>query len=158
MNSMVNGNQGSTMNTTSRPALVWTIWLTVVSIGVALFGLLLVIAPALARVGFSLLIYLDADHVSSFGLEATAYIGLAHAVLGSVMIGWGSTLVLVVRKQFAKGSWLGWQIIAISVSAWFVPDSVYSIWSGFWHNAVLNVVFAVLFLVPLMATYRVCRR
>jgi hypothetical protein len=38
---------------------------------------------------------------------------------------------------------------------WFVLDTALSLVSGFWPNAVLNVVLAVLFAVPLAATYRV---
>jgi hypothetical protein len=32
---------------------------------------------------------------------------------------------------------------------------VFSLWSGFWQNAVLNSVIAVLFAIPLAATYSV---
>ncbi len=69
------------------------------------------------------------------------------------MVGWGTALVLVVRGPFASGAAIGWRIIAVSVTAWFVLDTAYSLWSGFWQNAVLNVVFLVLFAVPLAATY-----
>ena len=31
----------------------------------------------------------------------------------------------------------GWQIIAVSVAAWFIPDTTFSLWSGSWQNAVL---------------------
>ncbi len=40
------------------------------------------------------------------------------------------------------------------VTAWFTPDTAFSLWSGFWQNAVLNVAVATLFAVPLAATYR----
>ena len=36
----------------------------------------------------------------------------------------------------------------------FVPDTLYSLTSGFVGNAVLNVGFALLFAVPLAATFR----
>jgi hypothetical protein len=41
---------------------------------------------------------------------------------------------------------------------WFVTDTVLSLATGFWQNAVLNVVLAVLFAVPLAATWRACDR
>lgn len=47
---------------------------------------------------------------------------------------------------------MGWNLIALSVAAWFVPDTSYSLLSGFWQNAVLNTVFAGLFAIPLWAT------
>jgi hypothetical protein len=141
----------------SRPSPFWVGWLTAVSAGVMLFGLALVVAPAAARQGFSLLLYADARHLSSFGEDAVRYVALAHAVLGAVMFGWGVALLLVVRGSFARGSRLGWRIVGASVVAWCVPDTGFSLWSGFWQNAILNLVFVVLFLVPLVATYRSCR-
>lgn len=44
-------------------------------------------------------------------------------------------------------------MIAASLLAWFLPDTGFSLWSGFWQNALFNLGFAVLFLVPLAATY-----
>lgn len=139
-----------------QPSSLWVGWLSLVSAGVALFGLALVIAPDAARQGFSLLMYADTQRISSFGPEAVKYIDLAHAVLGSVMFGWGLALALVVRGLVARGSRSGWRIVAGSAVAWFVPDTAFSLHSGFWQNAVLNLVFFFLFLVPLVATYRSC--
>lgn len=121
-----------------------------------LFGLALIVAPVVAQRGFLLLIYAEPAHISSFGAEAVRYIGLAHAVLGGVMFGWGLALLLIVRRLFARGSRLGWQLISFSVVAWFIPDTAYSISFGFLQNAVLNLVFVVLFALPLLASYRVC--
>jgi hypothetical protein len=119
------------------------------------FGLTLVFAPALARQGFSLLAYSDQDRIASFGQEAARYISLAHAVLGGVMFGWGVALAAAVHSVFATGHRAGWNIVALSVGAWFVPDTSYSLLSGYWQNAVLNAVFLILFAVPLSATRRV---
>lgn len=121
--------------------------------GVVLFGLTLVVAPELSRIGFSALAFGDTRRIGSFGPAAVRYISLAHAVLGGVMMGWGVALVLLVRGPFASGDRIGWRIIALSVLAWFVPDTAYSLRSGFWQNAVLNLVFLVLFAVPLLATH-----
>jgi hypothetical protein len=134
------------------PATFWVNWLTVVAAGVSVFGLMLVLLPDLAAAGFSLLVYADSAQISSFGHQAVAYIALAHAVLGSIMVGWGVALVVILRKIFAQGYKIGWTIVAASAGAWFVPDTIYSIWSGFWPNAVLNAVFLVLFAIPLLAT------
>ena len=140
------------------PSSVWTRWLTAASMGVALFGLALVLAPALALQGFSLLVYGDLGRLQALGGEAARYISLAHAVLGAVMLGWGLMLVAVVQRLLAQGSRLGWQIVAGSLAAWFVPDTAYSLLSGYWQNAVLNAGFALLFAVPLAATWKSCLR
>jgi hypothetical protein len=130
----------------------WTEWLTVTSAGVVLFGLVLVAAPSLARQGFSLLVYANPDAINAFGSEPIRYVSLAHAVIGGVMIGWGAALVYVTRALFSTGNPIGWRLIAISVAAWFVPDTSYSLLSGYWQNAALNVAFLLLFAIPLWAT------
>jgi hypothetical protein len=142
------------VRTPSIASRFWFRWLLAVTIGVMVFGLALVLAPGLAREGFSLLLYADTERLATFGAEAAAYISLVHAVLGAVMFGWGVALLLIVRGSFASGARQGWRIVAVSVGAWFVPDTAFSLWSGFWQNAVLNLVFVVLFAVPLAATYR----
>jgi hypothetical protein len=142
------------VDSAGRPHSFWLRWLLVVTIGVMAFGIGMVLAPGLTRQGFALLVYADAGRLSGFGVEAVAYIALAHAVLGAVMFGWGAALLLVVLGLFARGAREGWQIVAVSVCAWFVPDTAFSLWSGFWQNAVLNIVFVALFAAPLVATFR----
>ena len=121
-----------------KPLTFWVAWLLSTSAGVVLFGLALVLAPALTLQGFSLLVYSDSQRIATFGQAAVHYVSLVHAVIGGVMAGWGVALVLVVRGPFASGAPIGWQVIAASLVAWFVTDPTYSLWSGFWQNAVLN--------------------
>ena len=45
-------------------------------------------------------------------------------------------------------------MVAVSVGAWFVPDTACSLLSGFWQNGILNICFLVLFAIPLAATRR----
>ena len=132
----------------------WYRWLVAVAGGVAAFGLALVVAPSLARQGFSLLAYGSADRIGGYGDAAADYIELVHAVLGAVMVGWGVALLLIVRGPLRRDLREGWTIVAVSVLAWFVPDTSFSLISGFWQNAVLNLVFAILFAIPLAATWR----
>jgi hypothetical protein len=140
------------MRSDYQPSRFWINWLLAVSAGVVAFGLVLVIAPSLSRQGFSLLVYASPERIDAFGQEAARYISLAHAVLGGVMVGWGAALFYVTRSLFAGGSTTAWNLIAISVGAWFLPDTSYSLLSGYWQNAVLNTVFLLLFAVPLWAT------
>lgn len=140
------------MNATPRPSNFWINWLLAASAGVVAFGLVLVLAPTLTAQGFSLLVYASPDRISGFGPEQVRYIGLVHAVLGGVMVGWGTALFLVTKALLAGGSRVGWNIVALSLATWFVPDTAYSLLSGFWQNAVLNSVFLCLFAIPLWAT------
>lgn len=144
--------QGTTLNhrTSSTPTF-WINWLTYTAEFTVLFGLFMVLAPGLTQQAFGLLIFQNPAQFGNFDPQATAYIGLAHAVMGSVMVGWGSLVFIVVRKLLAKGIKEAWSMVAVSVLLWYVPDTAYSLYSGFWQNAVLNTSFAVLYAVPLIA-------
>lgn len=142
------------MQTSELPSPFWLRCLLAATLCVMIFGLTLVFAPNLSRQGFSLLTYSNTKHITTFGVDTVSYISLLHAVLGSVMFGWGVALLYVVRGLFARGVNEGWQIIAVSVVFWFVPDTAFSLWSGFWQNALLNIFFIILFALPLTATYR----
>lgn len=139
-------------STLTRPASFWVRWLTVSACGVLIFGLGMVLAPDLTRQAFGLLLYADRHRVAEFDAAALPYISLLHGVLGAIMFGWGTALLLVIRGPFLRGSRESWNILAIAVSAWFIPDTVLSLWTGFWQNAVLNLGIALLFGIPLAAT------
>lgn len=140
------------MSDNLQPSNFWVNWLLAMAAGVAVFGLVLVIAPALTRQGFSLLVYAAPDTIDAFGHEPVRYISLVHAVIGGVMAGWGAALFYVTRTLFAQGSRIAWNLVALSVGTWYIPDTSYSLLSGYWQNAVLNTAFLVLFALPLWAT------
>jgi hypothetical protein len=139
-------------------ARIWWLWLVVVSGGVVAAGLVMVLAPGLTRRLFSLLVFASPETIDSFGALPARYIALAHGVLGAVMVGWGVLLLRLLFGPFRRGAREAWITIAVSLTVWFVLDTVLSLAVGFWQNAILNVVIAVLFAVPLGAAYRVCDR
>lgn len=149
------------MRTRSQTTLsvFWFNWILAVVLAVMALGLSMLLAPGLIRQAFSLLLYADPGTVdNSFGSSALEYVSLLHGVLGSVMFGWGAALLLVVCGPFKRGSREAWIMVCVSVFAWFVPDTLFSLWTGFWQNAVLNAAFLLLFAIPLVATRRVFRR
>lgn len=138
------------MKTTIKSVSFWIGWLRCASLMVSVFGLFLVLAPSLTRQGFAMLVYSDPQRIDIFGPEAVRYIALSHAVIGSTMVGWGVALYLVNKHLVAKGVKLGWNIIGCSLLLWFVPDTLFSVLTGFWQNALLNLSFAVIFVIPLL--------
>ena len=139
-------------------AFFWWLWLAVVSAGVVAAGLVMVLAPGLTRRLFSLLVFASPETIDGFGAPAARYIAVAHGVLGAVMIGWGAALLAILLGPFRHGSREAWVAVTVSLAAWFVADTALSLATGFWQNAVLNVVLVVLFAVPLGATHRGCAR
>ena len=135
-------------------AVLWWRWLWVANASALLFGAAMVLAPGPTRQFFGLLLYARPDAIDAFGPGAVAYITLLHAVLGAVMVGWAVALMCVLHGPFRRGERSGWTSLAASLVAWFVPDTLFSLVSGFWQNALFNLMFATLFAVPLVATWR----
>lgn len=148
----------STMqNTAASTPTLWINWLTYTAEFTVLFGLFMVLAPGLTQQAFGLLIFQDPAQFAAFNPQATAYIELAHAVMGSVMVGWGALMFMLVRKLSAKDAKETCSMIAISVLLWYMPDTAFSLYSGFWQNAVMNTGLAVLYAVPLVGLRKYCK-
>ncbi len=138
----------------TAPSLFWWRWLIVTTVFVLVFSIAMVVATEPIQRIFSFLFYSSPERMDVFGAPAMAIIKLFLGVLGAVMFGWSAALLLVLLGSFRRGSREGWTIIAVSLAAWFIPDTTYSLWSGFWQNAALNLVFLVFFAIPLAATHR----
>jgi hypothetical protein len=125
----------------------------VVTIGVSVLSITMVIAPNISRQLFSLALYSSAKSIDSFDAPAIAYINLVHAILGALMLSWGIVLFMLASRSFHDNSRESWRVMMIALLAWFIPDSAFSLWSGFWQNAALNLVVALLIAIPLAKTY-----
>jgi hypothetical protein len=71
------------------------------------------------------------------------------AILGGVMVGWGVMQWHIVSKVLARDPELGRQILLSSLWSWFCVDGIASTIAGAPFNAVMNVPFLLLFVVPL---------
>lgn len=138
------------------PFPFWFRWMLGSALGTGLLGAAMVCAPSLTAGAFSLLVYGTPERIQGFGPDAGSYISLAHAVIGSVLLGWSVLLMRVIVGPFHRRSKEGWDGIALSLAAWFLPDTVYSLVSGFRVNALLNIALLALFALPLVCTYRTC--
>jgi len=74
---------------------------------------------------------------------------LADAILGGVMCGWAAMTWLLADRLLLKAPKEIKSIILISLCVWFVPDSLGSIASGAWLNAISNIGFFAMFALPL---------
>lgn len=133
--------------------LFWWRWLVVATCAVLVFGLSMVLLPEPTQKLFNYLYLSSPQGSATFGKAAVAYITFLSAVLGAVMFGWSVALLYILLGPFRRRQIEGWRTLAVSLVAWFIPDTAFSLWSGFWQNAVLNTIMLVLFLIPLAATY-----
>jgi len=115
-----------------------------------LMGLAMVLLPGVTLQAFGLMIYRDAAAMpAQFPPEALRYIQLVHAVLGATIVGWAVLIGGVVVGALRRGESRALLWLTASIAAWFVPDTAYSLISGYWQNAVFNLLFAAAFGVAL---------
>lgn len=135
--------------------LFWLRWLYVVIFAIMLLGGSMVLLPGMAREFFSMLFYFAPGQFQArYPAAANEYIIFAHGVLGVVMLGWGVTMLLILRGPFCRCDSDGWALLAVPMLTWFVADTGFSLFTGFWQNAILNSVLLVLFAIPLAATWK----
>lgn len=135
----------------------WQRWLLATTLLTMAFGAFLMLAPRFAREMFSWLFYASPTVIDTFGAEAVRYATFMHGALGAAIFGWGIVLTCVAVGPFARGTREGWFAIAASLIGWFVPDVIVSLWFGYWQNVVFDGVFALLYALPLIGTWRICR-
>lgn len=74
---------------------------------------------------------------------------LSDAILGGLMVGWAVMVWLMADRLLVRAPKEIKSIITIAMLVWFPIDSIGSIASGAWLNAIANVGFLAMFLVPL---------
>lgn len=135
-------------------ALFWWRWLLVASMTLTLFGLALLALPRTMQTFFNLLMFGTTWQPPAFGIEAAGYIGFVFSILGAVLTGWGVLLLYAIYWPFRQGRREGWQMIALSIAACFVPAMTLSLGNGLWQNAALSLLVAAMFAIPLAATWK----
>jgi hypothetical protein len=132
----------------------WWRWLVFVSLGVMLFGLSMIVFPDLIKTLFDFVAFQTREVDDLFGAEAVHYLQFVYGVLGAVMAAWMIPLLFILFGAFRRGEREAWLAIALSISLWFLVDSAWSAYMGFWGNVVLNSGFFLLYFIPLAATFR----
>jgi hypothetical protein len=75
---------------------------------------------------------------------------LLSAISGGLTMGWGVMIYLLATKLYPREPQLAGSIILTSVVIWFVTDSIGSAFAGAPANVLINLVFLVIFLVPIL--------
>ncbi len=127
------------------------IWLQIACAITIVFGLVCAAASFPMTGGLWLLLFdiikwpIDGNP-PQFDLTARAL----NAVLGGVMVGWGTMMLLIVRNFLNNNFVLVRKLILVGIMSWFVIDSTGSFLAELPGNVVLNVSFLCLFLPPLL--------
>lgn len=133
----------------------WRNWLLLVSSAVMLFGLSMILLPDAIQALFNVIAFQDMTGIEArFGAEAVHYIKFVYGVLGAVMFGWMIPILFILQTAFREGKTWAWLAISLSIGLWFIIDTTWSAYMGFWGNVALNIGFFILYLIPLAATAR----
>jgi len=102
-------------------------------------GLLMVTSP-LTGLGFLTEMFLDLAHQPYEGAQPITgkSAHLLNAILGGVLVGFGTMIWVVAEHVLRKDFVLGRRLIFFPLICWFITDSLGSILTGAWFNAVLN--------------------
>lgn len=153
--------QATTPSTTSstpsqaRP-IGWQL-LIAVSVGVMLFGLAMLVLDDAIQTLFNLILFSSPDYPADFSPDAIAYIRLTIGIAGAVMVGWMITVVYLALN-WRNNPTMTWSVIGLSVGVWYVLDSGYSAYLGFYQNVALNTVFLASFAIPMLLILRNLRQ
>ena len=104
------------------------------------FGLFLMLAPEAGLALFGWIAFGRFPPYAELPPVSHPYLMFMHGVLGAVMFGWAVLMGLVL------GGAGGARMILLSVCAWFVVDTAWSLARGFPGNVLLNLAFLALFL------------
>jgi hypothetical protein len=122
-------------------------WLYAVSLAIMLIGI--------AREFLSLIFYFAPGRFQVlYPADVNAYAMFAYGVLGAVMQGWGVSMFMIVRGPFCRCESGGRALLAAPMLIWFLADTGFSLYTGFWQNGILNAVLLLLLAIPLAATRR----
>jgi hypothetical protein len=116
-------------------------WLAVGLVGA--FGLFLMLAPEAGLALFGWVAFGRLPPIEELPSVAHPYLMFMHGVLGAVMFGWAVLMGLTLGRHPVGGA----RLILLSVGAWFLVDTAWSLACGFPGNALLNLGFLLIFLV-----------
>ena len=134
---------------------IWAQLLMLVSVFLIFFGLMLAIVsplvlPDIVELFYSLFANKEFATLSEIDKKLVLW---TFGLTGALTTGWGVT-VLVVGYQLTKESNdILWLAIDLGLISWFVLDSIVSVLMGAIFNVGFNLIFLILFLIPIMGNY-----
>jgi len=72
------------------------------------------------------------------------------AIYGAIMMGWGTTLLLVGRIAFRRNDTELMKALVYGLSVWLVVEAAFSIYFKVWFNVGVDIAVFALFSIPLL--------
>jgi len=111
----------------------FALWFRIISVILILFGILYVF------VGLKVL-----------PVQRNVLLDWESALYGALMMGWGTTLLLIGRLAFRRGEQELKRALLIGLVIWLAVEAAASIWFGVWFNVGVDAGVLALFTVPLL--------
>ena len=134
----------------------WQKWLLAVSIIMLGFGILLALLN-----GTFLFDWMNNGINPPFWQDAGLITPAIHAyqqwtigLLGTVMACWGLTVAFIAHYPFRRLENWAWFCVALGVGLWFVMDESLSLFYRVYFNALFNLVFLAMLVLPLAFSRR----
>lgn len=134
----------------------WMRLFLVACLGVAAYGLFMVVRPDLASELFDLFGFGPESAGVAEG-PARDYALFITGVLGAVIVGWMTLSILTTRaflREQAMPRSAGGAAVLTSLVVWFVVDTGYSLVEGEWQHALFNVAFILVAGLPAYGWWR----
>ncbi|MCG8491303.1 MAG: hypothetical protein MI743_06785 [Sneathiellales bacterium] len=133
-----------------RGSSVWFRCLLTGLLGLVLFSLAMIFWPVGIHLLFDWIAFEGSPPPPLMEPAAREYLGFVYGVMGAIMLGWSGTLLYIAKGPLRDGKNWAWNAIALPLTLWFIADSLHSILTGFWQNAVFNLAFYILLGLPLL--------
>jgi len=133
----------------------WRRWLFVVSLILALFGVVM----ALLNVLFDLFnSQIDPVFWGAAGIPADTarFQRWIYGILGATVAGWAVSLAFIAHYRFKARERWAWNSMAAGLLVWYLLDTSISLVFGVSFNAIFNTVLLVLVALPLAFTRKHC--
>lgn len=131
---------------------LWQKWLLISGILVSVFGVMMVLN--ITAEGF------DAKFDPVFWSKETPDIQVRNyqqwimGVLGSVMVSWGIFIGFIAAIPFKRKEKWSRNCLLIGILSWYILDTFISLTANVEFNALLNTVFAVILIMPIVFTFK----
>jgi hypothetical protein len=79
------------------------------------------------------------------------------AIYGAIMMGWGTTLLLVGRIAFRRNDFELMKALIYGLIVWLAVEAAFSIYFGVWFNVGVDIAVLALFSIPLLKAIRSAR-
>jgi len=135
----------------------WQRWLFIVTIFIAVFGLLLALFNQ--KPVFDLLFNNQINPafwgVPRVPLDIVAFQGWIYGVLGATVCGWGVMMAFIAHYPFRRREKWARNCLALGLIAWYLVDTALSIYFGVTFNALFNTVLVLAAMPPIYFTRKV---